>query len=297
MYEVGRGGHSADVEKGAAIVVRNVTVDIVLPVLNEEPTLERNTRTLLKTLSSQSKYDWSITIADNGSSDGSWDVARRIARSELHVRALRLERPGRGGALKAAWASSKADIQAYMDIDLSTELDALNALLDPIAAGSADISIGSRLLPASEVTRSPLREAISHLYNLIARTALHYPVRDAQCGFKAVSRSVIHTIVPAIEDNGWFFDTELLILAYRRGLKINEVPVHWVEDDDSRVRIVKTAMDDLRGIWRLRRGTDRHRVSGGNRENHIHVTETVSRGSTASNTELQSSPSPETGVT
>jgi len=105
--------------------VRNVTVDIVLPVLNEEPTLERNTRTLLKTLSSQSKYDWSITIADNGSSDGSWDVARRIARSELHVRALRLERPGRGGALKAAWASSKADIQAYMDIDLSTELDAL----------------------------------------------------------------------------------------------------------------------------------------------------------------------------
>jgi glycosyltransferase involved in cell wall biosynthesis len=275
--------------------VRKVTVDIVLPVLNEERTLERNAHTLLKTLSSQSKYDWSITIADNGSTDGTWEVADRIANSELNVRALRLVRPGRGGALKAAWTSSRADIVAYMDIDLSTELKALSQLLDPIAAGSADISIGSRLAGGSEVTRSPLREAISHLYNLIARVALHYPVRDAQCGFKAASRSVVHTIVPAIEDDSWFFDTELLIRAYRKGFRINEIPVRWVEDQDSRVRIAKTAIDDLRGIWRLRRGTSANRSSPGG-EGHIHVAETILRDSAPTNAGLESS-SPQTDAT
>jgi glycosyltransferase involved in cell wall biosynthesis len=275
--------------------VRKVTVDIVLPVLNEERTLERNARILLKALSSQTKYDWSITIADNGSTDGSWEVAHRIAQSELNVRALRLVRPGRGGALRAAWTSSKADIVAYMDIDLSTELKALSPLLDPIAAGAADISIGSRLAAGSEVTRSPLREAISHLYNLIARVALHYPVRDAQCGFKAASRNVVHTIVPDIEDDSWFFDTELLIRAYRKGLRINEVPVRWVEDQDSRVRIAKTAMDDLRGIWRLRRGTGAIRSSAAG-EGYIHVAETISRDAEPTNAGLESS-SPQTDAT
>ena len=289
-YSIGPSG------QGAAIVVSKVTVDIVLPILNEERTLEGNTRVLLKKLISDGTYDWSISIVDNGSTDGSWDIARRIARSELKVRAIRLERPGRGGALKAAWTSSMAEIVAYMDIDLSTELEALNALLDPIAAGKADISIGSRLVAGSEVTRNPLREVISHLYNFIARIALHYPVRDAQCGFKAASRNVVRTIVPAIEDDSWFFDTELLILAYRKGLRINEVPVHWVEDEDSRVRIVKTAIEDLRGIWRVRRGTDGNGSSAIGKENHIRVAVTISSGSAPSNDGFQSS-SPETDAT
>jgi hypothetical protein len=143
-----------------------------------------------------------------------------------------------------------------MDIDLSTDLAALGPLVDAIAEGGADIAIGSRLAPDSQVTRSVRREVISHVYNLIARGMLRYAVKDAQCGFKAVTRQVAQTVVPNVEDNGWFFDTELLALAWRRGLRIAELPVRWVEDDDSRVRIVNTALDDLRGIWRLVRHAD-----------------------------------------
>jgi glycosyltransferase involved in cell wall biosynthesis len=259
------------------ISLRTMTVDIALPVLNEERTLEASIRAVMEELSSRCPYDWSLSVVDNGSSDSSWMIARRIAMAEPNVRALRLGARGRGGALKAAWTSSAADILAYMDIDLSTDLEALGPLLDPIAAGTADVSIGSRLAPESQVTRSAQREVISHLYNLIARTMLRYSVRDAQCGFKAVSRHVARAIVPFIHDNSWFFDTELLVLASRRGLRINEVPVHWVEDDDSRVRIVNTAIDDLRGIWRLTRDTDPDGSASGTKpDGRVRVLETAS---------------------
>jgi len=232
------------------------TLEIALPVLNEERCLETQVSTLISRLSSSCPYEWSVAIVDNGSTDSTWEIASRIAQRESRVRTLHLEQPGRGRALKAAWASSTTDIVAYMDIDLSTDLDALAPLLDPIAAGSADISIGSRLLPKSQVTRSVRREIISRAYNRIARTMLRYPVRDAQCGFKAMNRHVVQTIVPVTKDESWFFDTELLVLAWRRGLRITEVPVRWVEDEDSRVRVVNTAIDDLRGIWRLVRNSD-----------------------------------------
>jgi glycosyltransferase involved in cell wall biosynthesis len=233
-----------------------ITVDIALPVLNEAVSLEASVMHLLAELPSRCPYDWSLCIVDNGSTDSSWSIASRLARDEEKVRALRLGHRGRGGALKAAWASSEADILAYMDIDLSTDLSALDPLLRAIAQQDADVSIGSRLAPESEVTRSARREVISHVYNVIARVALRYRVRDAQCGFKAVSAEVARTVVPLVEDDSWFFDTELLVLAWRRGLRIHEVPVRWVEDDDSRVHIVNTARDDLRGIWRLLRDDD-----------------------------------------
>jgi glycosyltransferase involved in cell wall biosynthesis len=261
--------------------VRTIDVDIALPVLNEERALEASLRALQAQLSSRCSYNWSLSIVDNGSTDSSWAIASQIARREPNVRALRLAERGRGGALKAAWTSSPADILAYMDIDLSTDLDALGPVLDPIAAGTADVSIGSRLASGAQVTRSVQREAISHLYNLIARTMLRYPVRDAQCGFKAVSKKVAKTIVPLVQDNSWFFDTELLVLAWRHGMQINEVPVHWVEDDDSRVRIVSTAIDDLRGIWRLARHTGSRATSAvSDTPDRIRVLETVSMTST-----------------
>jgi glycosyltransferase involved in cell wall biosynthesis len=233
--------------------VRTTTIDVALPVLNEDQTLETNVCRLVAELDSGYPYEWTISIVDNGSTDASWDVASRIARTVPRVRALRLAQRGRGRALKAAWTTSTADIVAYMDIDLSTDLSALRSLVDPIADGLADISIGSRLDPGSQVTRSARREIISHLYNWIARAILRYGVRDAQCGFKAISRKVVESIIPDVKDGSWFFDTELLVLATRQGLRINEVPVIWVEDHDSRVRIVTTAIDDLRGIWRLAR--------------------------------------------
>ena len=229
------------------------SVDITIPVLNEQRAIETTLSTLASYLSAECPYDWSITVVDNGSTDRTWQLANSFAAANSHTRAVRLDRPGRGGALKEAWSTSSADVVAYMDVDLSTELESLRPLLEPIVKGEADVSIGSRLAPGAIIERSVQREVISRIYNMIARRFLRYEVRDAQCGFKAVRASVARDLIPRIEDDGWFFDTELLVLAWRDGLRINEIPVRWVEDDDSRVRIMRTALDDLRGIWRLSR--------------------------------------------
>jgi SAM-dependent methyltransferase len=232
------------------------SVDIAIPVLNEERALESSLSTLASYLSAECPYDWSITVVDNGSTDETWSIANSFASSNPRTRTIRLDRRGRGGALKAAWSTSTADIVAYMDVDLSTGLESLPALLDPLARGDAEVSIGSRLAVGAKIQRGVQREVISRIYNVIARGFLRYGVRDAQCGFKAVRASVARDLIPHIEDDGWFFDTELLVLAFREGMRISEVPVTWLEDNDSRVRIASTAIEDLRGIWRLFRAND-----------------------------------------
>jgi SAM-dependent methyltransferase len=234
----------------------HASVDIAIPVLNEERALESSLSTLVSYLSADCPYDWSITIVDNGSTDETWSIADSFASSNPRTRVIRLDRRGRGGALKAAWSTSTADIVAYMDVDLSTGLESLPALLDPLARGDAEVSIGSRLAVGAKIQRGLQREVISRIYNVIARGFLRYGVRDAQCGFKAVRASVARDLIPHIADDGWFFDTELLVLAFRGGMRINEVPVNWLEDNDSRVRIASTAIEDLRGIWRLFRSND-----------------------------------------
>jgi glycosyltransferase involved in cell wall biosynthesis len=227
------------------------SVDIAIPVLNEQRAIESAFSSLVAYLSAECPYDWRITVVDNGSTDRTWALASSLVAADLRTRAIRLDRPGRGGALKEAWSTSSADVVAYMDVDLSTGLESLQPLLEPIIQGETDISIGSRLAPGASVERSLQRDVISRIYNVIARRFLQYRIRDAQCGFKAMQASVARNLIPRIEDNDWFFDTELLVLAWRDGLRINEIPVTWVEDHDSRVRIMSTALDDLRGIWRL----------------------------------------------
>ena len=169
------------------------------------------------------------------------------------MRAVHLDHKGRGRALRSAWLASTAAVVCYMDVDLSTDLDALLPLVAPLLTGHSDVAIGSRLAPGARVVRGPKREVISRTYNLILRATLRNGFSDAQCGFKAVRRDVAAALLPLIEDNGWFFDTELLVLAEHNGLRIHEVPVDWVDDPDSRVRITSTAVDDLKGIWRLTR--------------------------------------------
>ena len=229
------------------------SVDITIPVLNEERAITSSLSTLSTFLETECSYDWSITVADNGSTDATSELAASFAAENPRTRVIRLDQRGRGRALKEAWSTSTADVVAYMDVDLSTGLDSLQPLIDPILDGRCEVSIGSRLLPGAEIARSMKRELISRTYNAIARNALRYNVADAQCGFKAVRASVFRELLASIVDNEWFFDTELLALAHRNGLRINEVPVRWVDDDDSRVRIAKTASEDLRGIWRVRR--------------------------------------------
>jgi putative flippase GtrA len=228
-------------------------VDIVLPVFNEEADLGRSVLRLHDYLEDQSAFSFRITIADNASTDGTWAVACRLAVSVPHVNALHLDEKGRGRALKAAWSRSDAAVLAYMDIDLSTDLAALLPLVAPLVSGHSDLAIGTRLSRSSVVHRGPKREFISRSYNRLTRLALHSRLSDAQCGFKAIRADRARTLLPWVEDDGWFFDTELLVVAERAGLRIHEVPVDWTDDPDSRVDIVRTAVADLKGIARLRR--------------------------------------------
>lgn len=226
-------------------------VEIVVPVYNEAAGLERSIRRLHRFLTDGFPFRWRITIADNASVDATPEIARRLAATLPSVHHLRLEQKGRGRALRAAWSSSPARVVAYMDVDLSTDLRGLMPLVAPLLSGHSDLAIGSRLAHGSRVVRGPKRELISRSYNRILRTILRAKFSDAQCGFKAARRDVLDTLMGDVQDDGWFFDTELLVLAQRRGLRIHEVPVDWVDDPDSRVHIVQTAITDLKGVARL----------------------------------------------
>jgi putative flippase GtrA len=226
-------------------------VEIVIPVHNEEGVLAASVRRLHGYLTQRFPLSATITIADNASTDATWPIATALAAELPGVRAPHLGQKGRGRALRAAWAGSPASVVAYMDVDLSTDLDALLPLVAPLVSGHSDVAIGTRLAPGAEVVRGPKREFVSRAYNVILRAALRSRFSDAQCGFKAVRADVGRALLPLIEDDGWFFDTELLALAERNGLRIHEVPVDWVDDPDSRVDIMRTARDDLRGVGRL----------------------------------------------
>ncbi len=228
-------------------------LDIVVPVYNEEHDLPACVHRLHEYLTTQVPYRARIVIADNASIDDTLAVARRLAAELPDVDVLHLDAKGRGGALAAAWGSSAADVVAYMDVDLSTDLSALMPLVAPLVSGHSDIAIGSRLAASSRVVRGAKREMISRGYNLLLRGVLGARFSDAQCGFKAMRADVARRLLPLVVDTGWFFDTELLVLAERAGLRIHEVPVDWVDDPDSRVDIVGTAIEDLRGCWRVGR--------------------------------------------
>ena len=232
------------------------SIEFVIPVLNEEHSLGPSVTRLHAYLSANlGGYDWRILVADNGSTDSTPEIAACLTTEMDRVNYLCLEHRGRGRALRHAWIKSDADILAYMDVDLSTNLNSVPNLIKAVDTGGYDISIGSRLAKgASVIGRSPHREFISRCYSLIIRSMFRTRFKDAQCGFKAISRDVARDLVPMIQDLGWFFDSELLIIAEKSGYQILEIPVCWTDDADSRVRIVRTAYDDMKGLLRLRFG-------------------------------------------
>jgi putative flippase GtrA len=232
---------------------RVTQVDVIVPVHNEAHVLADNVGRLHGYLSDRFPFSWRITVVDNASTDDTWGIAQQLGATLPGVRALHLDRKGRGLALRTAWKQSDAQVVAYMDVDLSTDLDALLPLVAPLVSGHSDIAIGSRLTRGSRVVRGPRREVISRAYNLLLRLVLRTRIRDAQCGFKAGRATAVRALLPLIEDDGWFFDTELLVLAERSGLRIHEVPVDWVDDPDTRVQLWRTAVGDLRGVWRILR--------------------------------------------
>ncbi|MFF4347344.1 glycosyltransferase [Streptomyces sp. NPDC001530] len=236
---------------------REPVLDVVVPVFNEEADLEPSVRRLHAHLRETFPYPFRITVADNASTDATPRIAARLAAELPEAQWLRLAEKGRGRALHAAWSRSPAPVLAYLDVDLSTDLTALLPLVAPLISGHSDIAIGTRLARGSRVVRGPKREVISRCYNALLRSTLAVGFSDAQCGFKAVRRDVAERLLPLVKDSGWFFDTELLVIAERAGLRIHEVPVDWVDDPDSRVDILSTALADLRGIARIGRALAR----------------------------------------
>jgi glycosyltransferase involved in cell wall biosynthesis len=253
LLETAASRRRSAVAPGLALSLAVPAVDIVVPVYNEEVVLARSVARLRDFLALRFPFPTRITIADNASTDATPEIAAALASSFEDVRVLRLEEKGRGRALRAAWSASDAEVVAYMDVDLSTDLRCLLPLVAPLLSGHSELAIGSRLAPGARVVRGAKREIISRSYNLILSLSLRNGVSDAQCGFKAGQRTAIRSLLDEVQDENWFFDTELLYVAHRRGMRIHEVPVDWVDDPDSRVAIVATALEDLRGILRLRR--------------------------------------------
>ena len=246
-------------------------INVTLPVYNEAAQLAASVRRVTEFVAALPQWRWEVVIADNGSTDGTRESAEEMAGEILKVevrsqkledgrqrparaitlRAVHLDEAGRGRTLKAVWLASEADVLTYMDVDLSTDLAHLPELIDIVAEGRADLAIGSRLLPGSQTTRGWKRELLSRGYNWLLHRALGLRVADAQCGFKALSHRAAQALLPQVADTGFFFDTELLVLAQRQGWRIAELPVRWVDDPDSRVRLLRTIRQDLRGVWRL----------------------------------------------
>ncbi|MCW3047495.1 MAG: glycosyltransferase [Solirubrobacterales bacterium] len=229
-------------------------VEVVVPVYNEQAVLAESIRRLHDHLTAELPFSWRIVIADNASTDHTPQVAAALAEDLPGVSVLELDRKGRGRALRTAWLRSDAEVLCYMDVDLSTDLNALLPLVAPLVSGHSDLAIGTRLARGSHVVRGAKRELISRAYNHVLRVSLGARFSDAQCGFKAVRADAARRLLPAVRDESWFFDTELLVLAQRDGLRIHEVPVDWIDDPDSSVDIVRTALDDLRGVARLLAG-------------------------------------------
>jgi hypothetical protein len=227
-----------------------------VPVLNEEKILQSSIETLDEYMMENLPYRYQITIADNDSQDNTLKIAKNLAQNHKSVRVVRLAKRGRGRALKQVWQSSQADVLTYMDVDLSTSLNDFLPMIQPLVAGEAGVAIGSRLMKKSKTSRGFKREFISRCYNKIIKLTSRTKFSDAQCGFKAIRRDVAKRFLPKIKDNEWFFDTELLIKTERAGVPIHEQPVTWIEDTDSRVKIVKTAVDDLKGLHRVNKELD-----------------------------------------
>lgn len=228
-------------------------VEIVVPVHNEAPTLRANVEALLAFLREEFPFPFGIVIADNASTDETRQIAAALDAEHVEVSTIAVERKGRGLALRTAWLSSRADVVSYMDVDLSTNLESFLPLVAPLLSGHSEIAIGTRLRHGAHIRRRRKREVLSRGYNALIHAAFRVGFTDAQCGFKAMRADVVRRLVPLVRDDGWFFDTELLLLAERNGMRIHEVPVDWIEDLDSRVDLVPTIAEDLRGLWRVRR--------------------------------------------
>lgn len=225
-------------------------IAFILPVYNEEKDLKKGVLKLYNYLVSNKIKSWKIIIADNASTDKTPEIGKQLAKNYTNVFYFYLPIKGRGYALRKTYNSFNAKIYFYMDIDLSTDLNHIKEVLNEMNYN--DIVIGTRLSKNSKVERSLFRELISRTYNLIARFLTKTKVSDLQCGFKAINNKIIEEVIPLVKDNNWFFDSEMLIIAEKRGYKIKEIPIKWTDDPYSKVKILETSLNYLKNLLRLR---------------------------------------------
>ncbi len=233
---------------------KKTRVEIAIPVYNEEKAVRSCIEKVLEATKGKgfSGYRITLTIVNNASTDNTKEIAEKLAKSIKNVKLINLPQKGRGRALRTCWEKSLAEIVAYMDVDLSADLGFLRPLLDAISKGNADIAIGSRLVKGAKVRgRTFIREVMSRSYNTLIHLLFQTKFVDAQCGFKAVKKEVFQSLSPLVQNQNWFFDSEMLIIAHKLGRKIAEIPIIWHDDPSSTVKIAATASEDLSGLFRL----------------------------------------------
>ena len=229
-------------------MLNSVQINIILPVYNEELVLEKNISILKDYLAyNLSSYNWQIIIVDNNSQDQTAQISQELAKQEK-IKYFFIPQKGRGLALRRAFLENLGDYYIYMDTDLATELSALPDLIKYLAEEKYDLVTGSRFLPQSKITRSLLREIISHGYIFMAKIILSTKLSDLQCGFKGLNQAIVRNIIPQTKDNEWFFDTEMMILAERNGYKIKEIPITWVETRNTNR---KSKVELIKSIWQF----------------------------------------------
>ena len=228
-------------------------LDIVIPVYNEAHVMASSIEKLRAYLIEHNfPYTWRVVVADNASTDATLAVAHQLEDTYPDVSVVHLDQKGRGRALKKAWLESDADASSYMDVDLSTDLDALLPLARAVLEEGCEVATGSRMTKGSNIVRSLGRETTSRGFITLIKVFFLSKLSDTQCGFKAIARQAAQELLPQVENNEWFFDTELLLLAEKGGYRVKDVPVHWIEDTDSRVDVWKTVVEDLQGLARMR---------------------------------------------
>ncbi len=227
-------------------------INITIPVFNEEKILNESIRKIFLFCQGNIQDNFKIVIANNGSVDNTENVAKKICKDNKEIEYLFIKKKGRGNAIKTSWLKINANIYSYMDIDLSTDLKAFPKMVNEIIKGY-DIVVGSRFIKKSRVKRQLHRTVLSRVYNLFVQKLFHTKIKDMQCGFKVVNKKVVNNLLKRTRNDEWFFDTELLLLAEKEGYKIKEMPIEWSEHSDTKVKIIKTIINYIIGLIKLKR--------------------------------------------
>ena len=234
-----------------------VEFSIVLPAYNEANTLETAVAEVMKALE-EFADSYEIIIAEDGSTDGTDKIAASLSNRNPLVKHFHGDkRLGRGAALRNAFRNSNGEILVYMDVDLATNVKRLKSLVKAIEEEGFDFAVGSRMLPESKVARSRTRLIASRAYNFLVRAMLGSKVRDHQCGFKAFKREALLPLLDEVAASHWFWDTELLVRAFRKSYRIKEIPVEWKSPRETKVRLLRDSSNMgwqvVKLWWRLKR--------------------------------------------